>query len=52
MSDRFRPFMLLAVMALGSAAMHAEKITVRVGYFPNITHAQAIVGSQTTREQH
>ena len=27
----------------------AEKITIRIGYFPNVTHAQAIIGSHTTR---
>lgn len=33
------------------AAAHAEKITLRVGYFPNVTHAQGIIGSHTTREK-
>jgi NitT/TauT family transport system substrate-binding protein len=32
------------------APVRAEKITLRVGYFPNITHAQGLVGAQTTRE--
>lgn len=44
----FRIVLIFAV-TLGSA--RAEKITVRVGYFPNITHAQGIVGSQGTREK-
>jgi NitT/TauT family transport system substrate-binding protein len=44
--------MLLTAWAISGPDVHAEKITVRVGYFPNITHAQAIIGSQTTREQH
>jgi len=48
---------LLCLMALvgvisGPAATGAERITLRVGYFPNVTHAQGIVGSHTTREQH
>jgi NitT/TauT family transport system substrate-binding protein len=43
-------FKLLALFTLSFAAMRAEKITLRVGYFPNITHAQGIIGSQTTRE--
>lgn len=30
----------------------AETVTLRIGYFPNITHAQGIVGSYTTREKH
>ncbi len=41
-------FLLLSLFSV--AALRAEKITLRVGYFPNITHAQGIVGSQTTRE--
>jgi NitT/TauT family transport system substrate-binding protein len=28
----------------------AEPLVLRVGYFPNITHAQGVIGSQTTRE--
>ena len=35
----------------GPVAARAEKITLRVGYFPNVTHAQGVVGSQTTREK-
>ncbi len=37
---------------LGPVAARAEKITLRIGYFPNVTHAQAIIGSHTTREKH
>lgn len=33
------------------AALGAEKITLRVGYFPNVTHAQGVIGSHTTREK-
>jgi NitT/TauT family transport system substrate-binding protein len=32
------------------ACARAEKIVLRVGYFPNVTHAQGVIGSQTTRE--
>jgi NitT/TauT family transport system substrate-binding protein len=32
--------------------MHGEGIVLRVGYFPNVTHAQGVIGSQTTREGH
>ena len=32
------------------ASARAEKIILRVGYFPNITHAQGLIGAQTTRE--
>ena len=44
-------FIILATAAafFGQAAAHAEKITLRVGYFPNITHAQAVIGSYSTR---
>jgi NitT/TauT family transport system substrate-binding protein len=34
------------------ATLRAEQITLRVGYFPNITHAQGIIGSHSTREKH
>ena len=43
---------LLLILALGSGALRAEKITLRVGYFPNVTHAQGIIGSNSTREKH
>jgi len=36
---------MVAVVALSAA-------TLRVGYFPNITHAQGVIGAQTTREGH
>lgn len=29
----------------------AEKTVIRVGHFPNITHAQAVIGHQLTRQQ-
>lgn len=51
MSIFYRLIFPLAAMVIISPALRAEKITVRVGYFPNITHAQAIIGSQTTRQQ-
>ncbi len=44
-------FRFLPLLLLGLAAARAEKVTLRVGYFPNVTHAQGIVGSQTTREK-
>jgi NitT/TauT family transport system substrate-binding protein len=37
---------------LAAARAQAEKVVLRVGYFPNITHAQGVIGSQTTREGH
>jgi NitT/TauT family transport system substrate-binding protein len=43
---------LLTVLALGCGVLAgAEKTTLRVGYFPNITHAQGVIGAHTTREQ-
>ena len=43
---------LLSFLAATSAAVAAEPVVVRVGYFPNVTHAQGVIGSQTTREGH
>ncbi|HVZ65130.1 MAG TPA: ABC transporter substrate-binding protein [Lacunisphaera sp.] len=43
---------LFVIMAVSLAVGRAENVTLRVGYFPNITHAQGIIGSETTREQH
>lgn len=45
-------FRLISFFLLTFVAAQAEKITLRVGYFPNVTHAQGIVGSHTTREKH
>jgi NitT/TauT family transport system substrate-binding protein len=47
---RYLPgFLALAAAMFGSAVAGAERITLRVGYFPNITHAQGIIGSHGTR---
>lgn len=43
--------LLVLVSLLGSTWLRAEKVTLRVGYFPNITHAQGVIGSHSTREQ-
>jgi NitT/TauT family transport system substrate-binding protein len=43
---------LLTLLVLGAVAACAENITVRVGYFLNVTHAQGVIGCETTREQH
>ena len=43
---------LILVSLFGASILRAEKITVRVGYFPNITHAQGVIGSHSTREKH
>jgi NitT/TauT family transport system substrate-binding protein len=41
---------LLAVLALAMADPATAKTILRVGYFPNVTHAQGIIGSHSTRE--
>ena len=41
---------LFSLMAAGFV-LAAEKSTLRIGYFPNITHAQGVIGSHTTREK-
>jgi NitT/TauT family transport system substrate-binding protein len=45
---------LLAALpaALFSAASDAKDRILRVGYFPNVTHAQGVIGSHGTREGH
>jgi NitT/TauT family transport system substrate-binding protein len=43
-------FVSLATCALAGLA-RADKITLRVGYFPNLTHAQGVIGSHATREK-
>ena len=45
-------FRSILLLLLAATVARAEKLTLRVGYFPNVTHAQGIIGSQTTREKH
>lgn len=47
-----KPLVLFLTLAASLAAVRAEKVTLRVGYFPNITHAQGVIGSHSSREQH
>ena len=42
--------LILALAGVSSA--FADEVTLRVGYFPNVTHAQGIIGAQGTREGH
>ena len=44
-------FLLVSFVAAAASA-RAEKTTLRIGYFPNVTHAQGVIGSHTTREKH
>lgn len=41
---------LLAGLALAMTDAAVAKTVLRVGYFPNVTHAQGIIGSHSTRE--
>jgi NitT/TauT family transport system substrate-binding protein len=41
---------LLFFALSAAAAAPAGRTLVRVGYFPNVTHAQGVIGRQTTRE--
>jgi len=45
-------FLVLAGAIIQPVSAYAEKITLRVGYFPNITHAQGVIGSHSSREKH
>ena len=49
---KLRFSLLSALLAFCPTWVRAEKIVLRVGYFPNITHAQGVIGSQTSREGH
>ena len=43
--------LFLSLIAAANGAQ-AKTTTLRVGYFPNITHAQGLIGSHGTREKH
>ena len=43
-------FLSLAFSLLAFTSLAAEKVTLRIGHFPNITHAQALVASQLQRQ--
>ena len=46
-------FLLVVTLFVSSLSLlRAEHLTLRVGYFPNVTHAQGVIGSETTREKH
>ncbi len=49
---KLRISLLLALLAFSPLGGRAEKVVLRAGYFPNITHAQGVIGSQTSREGH
>lgn len=41
---------LIGILALPAAAVEAQTLTIRVGYFPNITHVQALVARNLERQ--
>jgi NitT/TauT family transport system substrate-binding protein len=47
---RLLPIFILVLSSF--SLLRAENLTLRVGYFPNVTHAQGVIGSETTREKH
>lgn len=48
---QFFPKILILGFLLLIGTLHAEKTIINVGHFPNITHAQAVIGHYLTREQ-
>lgn len=42
--------LFILVAALSCAVVAAAKTVLRVGYFPNITHAQGVIGAHGTKE--
>jgi NitT/TauT family transport system substrate-binding protein len=45
------PLRILSLLPLLAGLARAEPVTLRVGYFPNITHAQGVIGAETSREK-
>ncbi len=46
-------FLSVFILFLANLSLlRAERVTLRVGYFPNVTHAQGVIGSESTREKH
>lgn len=43
---------LVILALLGTISAASAKTVLRIGYFPNVTHAQGIIGSHSTREGH
>ena len=44
-----RVLLLLALVTFSTGSEAAEKVVLRVGHFPNITHAQAVIGQGLSR---
>ncbi len=47
---RFCFLILLSVLSLVCAPVYAEELTLRVGFFPNVTHAHALVAQSMAAE--
>lgn len=45
-----RKLACLVLSLLLAVTLHAGKVTIRVGYFPNVTHAQGVIGAASSRE--
>jgi NitT/TauT family transport system substrate-binding protein len=45
-----KPLYFLILTLLVPVLAAAEKTVIRVGYFPNVTHAQGVIGSRGTRD--
>ena len=42
---------LIIAFGLGAAVVEAAPLAVRIGYFPNVTHAQGVIGAHTSRDK-
>ena len=42
--------LLLALFVLANVTAHAEQIVLRVGHFPNVTHAQGVIAHALSRQ--
>jgi len=51
-TPRFQALLLgaLALVTGVVGAQCSEPVVLRIGYFPNVTHAQGVIGAQSTRE--
>ena len=52
-TPRFHAFLMgaLALVSGALSACAAEPTVLRIGYFPNVTHAQGVIGASGTREK-
>ncbi|HUG11600.1 MAG TPA: ABC transporter substrate-binding protein, partial [Opitutaceae bacterium] len=49
-SKLWRSTLVAFLLLAANEGLHAATQTLRVGYFPNVTHAHGIIGSHSTRE--